>query len=79
MHNFIACAKSWCATSLAIELLYGIHSSKHMIELLTNAEMAQADRRTIANGVPGVRLMEQAGSAVADARGDGAASVPDAA
>ena len=26
-----------------------------MIELLTNAEMAQADRRTIAAGVPGIR------------------------
>jgi ADP-dependent NAD(P)H-hydrate dehydratase / NAD(P)H-hydrate epimerase len=38
-----------------------------MIELLTNSEMADADRRTIAGGVSGIRLMEHAGEAVADA------------
>ena len=38
-----------------------------MIELLTNAEMADADRRTIAGGVPGIRLMERAGETIADA------------
>jgi ADP-dependent NAD(P)H-hydrate dehydratase / NAD(P)H-hydrate epimerase len=38
-----------------------------MIELLTNSEMADADRRTIAGGIPGIRLMERAGEAVADA------------
>jgi len=37
-----------------------------MIELLSNAEMAEADRRTIAGGTPGFDLMRNAGAAVAD-------------
>ena len=42
-----------------------------MSELLSNAEMAEADRLTIAGGTAGIALMEHAGAAVADAVAEG--------
>src|ERR1700751_3413946 len=38
-----------------------------MIEILSNAEMGEADRLTIAGGITGHTLMENAGKAVAQA------------
>jgi hypothetical protein len=37
-----------------------------MIELLTSAEMAQADRLAMDGGIPGIDLMENAGRMGAD-------------
>jgi len=39
---------------------------RHPMEVITTAEMAEADRRSIAAGTPGAILMDRAGHAVAD-------------
>jgi len=53
-----------CAVSGQCRIRY---LARRMIELLSNAEMAEADQLTIKGGVAGIHLMEQAGRAVADA------------
>jgi ADP-dependent NAD(P)H-hydrate dehydratase / NAD(P)H-hydrate epimerase len=45
----------------------GVVITGSMLELLTNTEMSEADRRTIASGIAGKILMENAGGAVVEA------------
>ena len=59
MHNFQQHARRRGHTGVVI--------TGSMLELLTNTEMSEADRRTVASGIAGKILMENAGGAVAEA------------
>src|SRR5262249_55045666 len=60
LSTVIAC----CGVAAQCSIRY---SGLCMIEVLTNAEMSEADRLTIAQGIAGRALMENAGKAVAQA------------